>query len=198
MVKSVKPRLVPQKNVKLAKQNIAAAKQSLTRSSQSLSNGKLSATARKLAAQRGLVMASAKISQAKSNVSATRASKSISRSASGSKSQKIKAAIKKMNMMAAKQKPAAKKVGAAKKKSVSKKKRTGAMREYTVYFNSAKQGTGYDVVIRGSAPNAAVKVATETGLRGLCMVFEAGEPTKHYDVQAAKKNPNLLHATRVN
>lgn len=211
MVKSLKPRLIPAKKVALAKKNIVEAKKALDMSSSSLGNLHLAPTARKAAAQRGFASAENKIKQARSNVVATRGarSKSKSKSKSGSKSGstsgpkyaagipqpvKVKADIAKLKKLEAK-KPAAKRT-AAKRKAAPKRK-VGGMREFSVIFTDAKQGTSHEVTIKGSAANAAVKAANETGHRGMCVVYETGQPAKYYDVEAARGNPNLLHAKKV-
>lgn len=197
MVKSLKPRLVPAKKVALAKKNIVEAKKALDMSSSSLGNLQLAPTARKAAAQRGFASAEDKIKQARSNVVATRGSRSKStKSNSGPKYAhgipqpvKVKADIAKLKKLGAK-KPAAKRTAAPKKK-------VGGLREFSVIFTDAKEGTSHEVTIKGSAANAAVKAANETGHRGLCVVYETGQPAKYYDVAAARGNPNLLHAKKV-
>ena len=211
MVKSLKPRLIPAKKVALAKKNIVEAKKALDMSSSSLGNLHLAPTARKAAAQRGFASAENKIKQARSNVVATRGARSKSKSRSGTKSKsgstsgpkyaagipqpvKVKADIAKLKKLEAK-KPAAKRT-AAKRKAAPKRK-AGGMREFSVIFTDAKQGTSHEVTIKGSAANAAVKAANETGHRGMCVVYETGQPAKYYDVEAARGNPNLLHAKKV-
>ena len=211
MVKSLKPRLIPAKKVALAKKNIVEAKKALDMSSSSLGNLHLAPTARKAAAQRGFASAENKIKQARSNVVATRGARSKSKSRSGTKSKsgstsgpkyaagipqpvKVKADIAKLKKLEAK-KPAAKRT-AAKRKAAPKRK-VGGMREFSVIFTDAKQGTSHEVMIKGSAANAAVKAANETGHRGMCVVYETGQPAKYYDVEAARGNPNLLHAKKV-
>lgn len=212
MVKSLKPRLIPAKKVALAKKNIVEAKKALDMSSSSLGNLHLAPTARKAAAQRGFASAENKIKQARSNVVATRGARSKSKSGSKSKSKstkstsgpkyahgipqpvKVKADIAKLKKLQAK-KPAAKRT-AAKRKAAPKRK-AGGLREFSVIFTDAKQGTSHEVTIKGSAANAAVKAANETGHRGMCVVYETGQPAKYYDVEAARGNPNLLHAKKV-
>ena len=212
MVKSLKPRLIPAKKVALAKKNIVEAKKALDMSSSSLGNLHLAPTARKAAAQRGFTSAENKIKQARTNVVATRGARSKSKSRSGTKSKstkstsgpkyaagipqpvKVKADIAKLKKLEAK-KPAAKRP-AAKRKAAPKRK-VGGMREFSVIFTDAKQGTSHEVMIKGSAANAAVKAANETGHRGMCVVYETGQPAKYYDVEAARGNPNLLHAKKV-
>lgn len=206
MVKSLKPRLIPAKKVALAKKNIVEAKKALDMSSSSLGNLHLTPTARKAAAQRGFTSAENKIQQARTNVVATRGAKSKSKSRSTKSTSgpkyahgipqpvKVKADIAKLKKLEAK-KPAAKRT-AAKRKAAPKRK-VGGMREFSVIFTDAKQGTSHEVTIKGSAANAAVKAANETGHRGMCVVYETGQPAKYYDVEAAKGNPNLLHAKKV-
>lgn len=209
MVKSLKPRLIPAKKVALAKKNIVEAKKALDMSSSSLGNLHLAPTARKAAAQRGFASAENKIKQARSNVVATRGARSKSKSRSGSKSTKskstksnsgkpgqvkVKADLAKLKKLQAK-KPAVKRT--ATKRKATPKKKVGGLREFSVIFTDAKQGTSHEVTIKGSAANAAVKAANETGHRGMCVVYETGQPAKYYDVEAARGNPNLLHARKV-
>ena len=209
MVKSLKPRLIPAKKVALAKKNIVEAKKALDMSSRSLGNLHLAPTARKAAAQRGFASAENKIKQARSNVVATRGARSKSKSRSGTKSTKskstksnsgkpgqvkVKADLAKLKKLQAK-KPAVKRT--ATKRKATPKKKVGGLREFSVIFTDAKQGTSHEVTIKGSAANAAVKAANETGHRGMCVVYETGQPAKYYDVEAARGNPNLLHARKV-
>ena len=209
MVKSLKPRLIPAKKVALAKKNIVEAKKALDMSSSSLGNLHLAPTARKAAAQRGFASAENKIKQARSNVVATRGARSKSKSRSGTKSTKskstksnsgkpgqvkVKADLAKLKKLQAK-KPAVKRT--ATKRKATPKKKVGGLREFSVIFTDAKQGTSHEVTIKGSAANAAVKAANETGHRGMCVVYETGQPAKYYDVEAARGNPNLLHARKV-